>query len=357
VLRGIPRLVPFLADKFDNLCMGNHYAGTIHTINAALIKLSRISRADKLYRGVGGMQLPDNFLSVDEYGLRGGVEFGFLSATTDRQVALDYAAMSGTGIVYEIQQGMGDRGASISWLSQYPHEQEVCFPPVLGLEVQTTASGRPAKRTDGSVVIVELRPSVTSVASVPMISYALPDALQWSMLPRRVQKLLDCFGQKPRAAVDEGADQVVSLGSRLRLAGRSLMHGARNQKHVLNSLRPLPPHDQKRQEMHDIAAEDKTSVRNAGINTTSRPDREAGPADSSSSSLAIRRGNSSSSKKTTSRPLSPQNVLTGQEQVSARCARCDTCSNSIDVSSRSRMMSLSTLRLRNKLQPTRGDVA
>ena len=86
----------------------------------------------------------------------------------------------GSGIIYEIQQGLGDRGASLRWLSQYPHEAEVCFPvpslylpctfpvpsqvcfpPLLGLEVQKRADGTPAKRTEGAVVVVELRPSVS----------------------------------------------------------------------------------------------------------------------------------------------------------------------------------------------------
>jgi hypothetical protein len=29
------------------------------------------------------------------------------------------------GIVIEVQQGMVNRGADISWLSQYPHEREI----------------------------------------------------------------------------------------------------------------------------------------------------------------------------------------------------------------------------------------
>jgi hypothetical protein len=70
---------------------------------------------------------------------------------------------------------MGDRGAELTWLSQYPHEAEVCFPPVLGLEVQTHADGSPAKRTEGSVVIVELRPSVASGLGAP---FAAPGPLE-----------------------------------------------------------------------------------------------------------------------------------------------------------------------------------
>ena len=186
MLRGVPRLVPFLTRRFETLCKGNRYGTTIHSINAALIKLSRISRAEKVYRGVGGMALPDRFLAPDEHGVRGGVEFGFLSATTDRAVAMQYAASSASGIVYEIQQAMGDRGADLSWLSMYPYEAEVCFPPVLGLEVMTNADGLPAKRVEGSVVVIELRPSVAVAFSSPHHHGPATGAggLMWELLPR-----------------------------------------------------------------------------------------------------------------------------------------------------------------------------
>ena len=47
----------------------------------------------------------------------GGVEYAFMSTTPDKNVAWQYSA-DGYGIVVEIQQGMIDRGADISWLSQ-----------------------------------------------------------------------------------------------------------------------------------------------------------------------------------------------------------------------------------------------
>ena len=72
--------------RYKKLCLGNKYGGTIHAINSALVKLGRVSTATKVYRGVGGFRLPEAFLSPDEFGVRGGVEFGFMSATVDRQV-------------------------------------------------------------------------------------------------------------------------------------------------------------------------------------------------------------------------------------------------------------------------------
>ena len=83
--------------------------------------------ATKVYRGVSGMALPDKFWTDNEYGVKGGIEAAFMSTTKDRKVAMQYAASSGRGVVFEIQQGMIDRGADIGWLSQYPHEEEILF--------------------------------------------------------------------------------------------------------------------------------------------------------------------------------------------------------------------------------------
>ena len=41
-----------------------------------------------------------------------------------------------TSIVFEIKMGMIDRGADISWLSQYPHEEERLFPPLTALSIE-----------------------------------------------------------------------------------------------------------------------------------------------------------------------------------------------------------------------------
>ena len=52
-------------------------------------------------------------------------EFGFMSTTPKRKIALGYAreGEDGTRLLFEIKMGLVDRGADISWMSQYPHEQ------------------------------------------------------------------------------------------------------------------------------------------------------------------------------------------------------------------------------------------
>ena len=79
-----------------------------------------------MYRGISGMALPKEFWQENDFGVKGGVENAFMSTTLERGVAMGYAAgdATRTGIVIEVQQGMVNRGAELSWLSQYPHESE-----------------------------------------------------------------------------------------------------------------------------------------------------------------------------------------------------------------------------------------
>ena len=44
----------------------------------------------KVYRGMSGVKLPDCFSNAKEGGGAGGVDFGFVSTTTDRKVAVAY---------------------------------------------------------------------------------------------------------------------------------------------------------------------------------------------------------------------------------------------------------------------------
>ena len=130
------------------------YRTTIHLISSGLIKLGRIQPAKVLYRGIQqGRLLPKqlsdmsalpnmrmilicpglSFLEEDPvYRVRGGVEFAFLSCSEKRHVALQYGC---NGFVFEMHTGLVSRGANLSWLSYYPEESEVCFPPCTALQL------------------------------------------------------------------------------------------------------------------------------------------------------------------------------------------------------------------------------
>ena len=174
MLRALNSKVAFLQKQFTSLCCdaeaaqqfadgsidfaqatakANLYTTTLHVINSGIVKTSKLTFAGKVYRGVSGAALLPEFWEPNDHGVRGGIEGAFMSTTTNRDVAMQYAASGGRGVVFEIQQGMIDRGADISWLSQYSHEAEILFAPLTGLEVQAT-------RVQGSVLVVGVSLSV-----------------------------------------------------------------------------------------------------------------------------------------------------------------------------------------------------
>ena len=104
--------VAFLKQQFERDCKGNLYATTIHGINSAVIKLSKLQVACPVYRGSTRAVLPAQFWQKDDFGLSGGVEFGFTSTTVERAQALHYA-QGQASLVFESQMGLIDRGADI----------------------------------------------------------------------------------------------------------------------------------------------------------------------------------------------------------------------------------------------------
>ena len=73
----------------------NRYATTIFVITSGLIKTSKLSKAETVWRGTSGGVLPEQFWNEDDSGVKGGIEFGFLSTTTNREVAFGYASNAG----------------------------------------------------------------------------------------------------------------------------------------------------------------------------------------------------------------------------------------------------------------------
>ena len=134
----------------------NAYGTTIHAINSCALKLSKLTSATKVWRGFTGATLPRSFYVANEEGVKGGVEYGFMSTTVDRAQALHYA-QGKASTVLEMEMGLVDRGADLSWLSQYAHEREILFPPLMGLQVLAT-------RVRGRVLLAEIRLNLNMVS-------------------------------------------------------------------------------------------------------------------------------------------------------------------------------------------------
>ena len=139
-------------DQFRWTLAPTKYATTIHAINSCIVKLSALTVASIVYRGVAGMRMPDDFFRKDaKTNIAGGVEYGFSSTTRERKIAVHYAKVEKgetASTVLEAQMGMIDRGADISFLSQLPGEQEILYGPLMGMEVRRT-------RVHGSTLVVK----------------------------------------------------------------------------------------------------------------------------------------------------------------------------------------------------------
>ena len=146
----------YLVGKNKSLCQGNTYVTTIHAINSCVLKLSKLMDVCAIWRGMTRGQLPDGFWTPNRHGTCGGVEYGFSSTTAERAQALHYA-QGVASTVFEMRQGMIDRGADFSWLSQYPFEREILYPPLLGIE----ATG---SRVDKTTLVIDARLSLNMMS-------------------------------------------------------------------------------------------------------------------------------------------------------------------------------------------------
>ena len=116
---------------------GNLFVTTIHVLVSAVQKIARAARLPeglRLYRGLGWLtDLPESFLRVPAAGgVRGYTEWGFMSTTADKRVAVRYSgAAEGRppAMLLEIVIGAVDRGACIVFASQYPKEAEYLWLP------------------------------------------------------------------------------------------------------------------------------------------------------------------------------------------------------------------------------------
>ena len=148
---------PYLQQQCRILCKENDYPTSIHATNSCVLKLSKLTKAGKVWRGIKDGTLPKEFWVPNEMGVRGGIEYGFSSTTTDKKQALEYAShgcKDGDAMtIFEMQMGMVDRGADLTWLSQYPHEREVLLPPLTGIEALTSD-------VEGSMLVISARLSL-----------------------------------------------------------------------------------------------------------------------------------------------------------------------------------------------------
>ncbi len=131
----------FPAEIYQVFKDGNNlFPTTIFVLVSAINKLSRcmnIPPGTLLYRGLGGtLEFPDSFSRADPKRttpiVLGFLEYGFMSTSADKSVAVQYSGVKEgmpKACIMQIHPNAVDRGADISKFSQYPGEKEFLFVP------------------------------------------------------------------------------------------------------------------------------------------------------------------------------------------------------------------------------------
>ena len=105
---------------------GNLYTTSILVLQSAVLKIADktpVPPGRKVYRGFG-RGLGNEWFKENPRGVICGVELGFMSTTTNREMALNYSGVklerSQVGSIFEFEVGAVDCGAKLDSLSQYP---------------------------------------------------------------------------------------------------------------------------------------------------------------------------------------------------------------------------------------------
>jgi hypothetical protein len=97
------------------------------------IKKLRVVEAQKtkfpiLWRGIRNSKTEESFMQT------GGTEYAFMSTTTDLEVALRYS-LSKNPLLFKITPtSVHEMGADVHWLSAFPAEKEILYPPLTFLQ-------------------------------------------------------------------------------------------------------------------------------------------------------------------------------------------------------------------------------
>ncbi len=164
---------------------GNPFTTTIHVLVSAVQKLASVAKVPdglKLYRGLGAVSdLPSHFFKQHENGGKGITEWGFMSTTSDKNIAIfytqqGYKTRATLPIVLEITAGAVDRGACIMEFSQYQQEVEYLWVPCSfvapsGLERMEIVRDKEGGVRVIRIICVEVNRNVTALTLDEMKAY------------------------------------------------------------------------------------------------------------------------------------------------------------------------------------------
>ena len=127
---------------------------TIAYIADGIKKLRAVQtdRPSTLWRGMKNLRVGDEFMELR----RGGTELAPMSTTTKLSVAAHYGLSGGT-LLFKIKvDNVMQIGASLEFLTAFPGEAEVCFPPLTYL--QPTGRTQDVRIGEHCFHVVEVEP-------------------------------------------------------------------------------------------------------------------------------------------------------------------------------------------------------
>ena len=128
----------------------NFIREAISMLRAVEAESERATATVDLWRGLKNVEAASGFLES------GGTELAPMSTTTSIGVAMSYS-LSPCSLLLKVRTvSFIDRGADLAWLSAFPAEAEVLFPPLTFL--QPTGRTLKVEREGWKVVVVEVEP-------------------------------------------------------------------------------------------------------------------------------------------------------------------------------------------------------
>jgi len=143
----LPNTVAFISDGIKKL-------RAVYTMHLDDPDAPKHHVPNTLWRGMKGMRVTDAFME----GNLGGTELAPMSTTTDLQVAVEYG-MSAQSLLFKFKvDNFLGLGADLQWLSAFPGEAEVLYPPLTYLK----PTGRQQKVAVGkhNFRVVEIVPHI-----------------------------------------------------------------------------------------------------------------------------------------------------------------------------------------------------
>jgi hypothetical protein len=130
------------------------FPATTKFISEAIGKLRAATQDDQLntevqyWRGMKDLEVTEEFM------LQGGTELGCMSTSTSKNIVASYAKSQKPLIFRITATDFMTRGADVSWLSMYPDEAEILYPPLTYLK---PTKQTPIKNSSGFIIDVEPR--------------------------------------------------------------------------------------------------------------------------------------------------------------------------------------------------------